>query len=331
MKIASKFAISPSWKLLLNDMDIDPTSALTFAGLPTDLLNREDACLTTAEYFRLWRGIEQAAGNRDIGLLLAKSISTEAFDAPIFASLCSPNFNSAITRLSRYKPLVGPMTLHIDISAKDTTLRLNCYGSNQELPRSLSISEMVFFTQLIRIATREPVIPLRVCTPELPKNCEPYAEYFGCGVVSGQHTEIGFSKEDAERPFLTSNTPMWAFFEGQLDKRLADLQSNATTSERVRAVLLEALPSGENSVEFVAGQLAMSKRTLQRKLTLEAETFQSILLSVRADLADHYLTKSKLSLIQISFLLGYEESNSFIRAYRSWRGISPGHFREQTS
>jgi AraC-like DNA-binding protein len=329
MKIASKFAISPSWKLLLNDMSINPTSALTLAGLPADLLNRENAYLTTSEYFRLWRGIEKAAGTRDVGLLLAKGISSEAFDAPIFACLCSPNFKSAITRLSRYKPLIGPMTLDIDFSMETTTLTLNCYGSNEELPYSLCISETVFFTQLIRLATREQIRPLQVCMPELPKNREAYIEYFGCEVVAGQHPEICFSKADSERPFLTSNAPMWAFFEGQLDQRLAELQSDATTCERVRSVLLEALPSGETTVEFVANKLAMSKRTLQRKLSAESETFQSVLLSVRSDLADHYLEKSTLSLVEISFLLGYEESNSFIRAYRSWRGVSPGHYRAQ--
>jgi AraC-like DNA-binding protein len=329
MKIARKFAISPRWKILLNDMGIDPTSALTFAGLPTDLLNREDTSLSASEYFRLWRGIEQASDKRDIGLLLAKNISAEAFDAPIFACLCSPNFNSAIKRLKHYKPLIGPMVLHIDVNSKTTTLRVECYGSEEKLPRSLSISEMVFFTQLIRLATREPIAPQKVCVPELPENLEPYIDYFGCKVVVGSYPEISFRKVDSERPFLTANAPMWEFFEGQLDKRLAQLQSDATTTDRVRAVLLEALPSGESSVEFVADNLAMSKRTLQRKLTSEAESFQSILLSVRSELADHYLEKSKLSLAEISFLLGYEESNSFIRAYRSWRGVSPGHYREQ--
>ncbi|MCV3264817.1 helix-turn-helix domain-containing protein [Vibrio harveyi] len=50
---------------------------------------------------------------------------------------------------------------------------------------------------------------------------------------------------------------------------------------------------------------------------------------VRAELADHYLEKSQMSLAEISFLLGFQEVNSFIRAYSTWRGVSPGHYREQ--
>ena len=97
----------------------------------------------------------------------------------------------------------------------------------------------------------------------------------------------------------------------------------------MKAVLLEALPSGDSSIEGVAEKLAMSKRTLQRKLSSEKESFQVLLQNVRAELADHYLEKSQMSLGEISFLLGFQESNSFIRAYSSWKGVSPGHFREQ--
>lgn len=164
--------------------------------------------------------------------------------------------------------------------------------------------------------------------PELPENLAEYEAYFGCKVKQGQHVAIRFSAEDARKPFLIRNAAMWEFFEVKLNQKLADLDSTANTVDRVRAVLLEALPSGESTIEHVADKLAMSKRTLQRKLTGEAETYQSVLQSVRAELADHYLEKSTMSLGEISFLLGFRESNSFIRAYSSWKGISPGNYRE---
>lgn len=67
---------------------------------------RGDIALSPADYFRLWRGMELAAGDREIALLFAEHFKAEAFDAPIFASLCSPNFNVAAKRLSFYKPLI---------------------------------------------------------------------------------------------------------------------------------------------------------------------------------------------------------------------------------
>lgn len=329
MKRANKFVVSPTWQLMLRDMQIDPSEVLIHANLPADLFNREVAYLSPAKYFQLWRGIDRAAGEREVALLLAESFKAEAFDAPIFASFCSPNFNTAVKRLSNYKPLIGPMLLDVDQGKSATRLTIDCYGHEEGVPPSLAMAELVFFTQLIRLATREQVAPMSVSLPELPGELAPYKQYFGCEITLSPDVRIRFSAEDASRPFLTSNASMWEFFEGKLNQKLADLDVAASISDRVRAVLLEGLPSGENSAEFVADKLAMSKRTLQRKLADEAETFQSILVSVRADLADHYLEKSQMSLGEISFLLGFQESNSFIRAYRSWRGVSPGQYREQ--
>jgi len=329
MKRANKFIVSANWQLILNDMKIDTAAVLTFAKLPADLFNRANATLSPAEYFRLWRGIELAAGDRNVALLLADHLSVEAFDAPIFACICSPDLNTAVRRLSHYKPLIGPWMLGVDEGNDSTRLSIECYGNEGEIPRCLGMTELVFFTQLARIATRTRVEPLSITLPQLPDNLAPYTDYFGCEPELGEGVSIRFSAEDATRPFLTANASMWSFFEDKLSQKLADLDASATTVERVRAVLLEALPSGEASIESVANKLAMSKRTLQRKLTTEAESFQSVLSAVRTELADHYLEKTQMSLGEISFLLGFQEANSFIRAYSGWKGMSPGSYREQ--
>lgn len=329
MKRARKFAVSPSWKLLFSDMQVDVAAVLRYAKLPADLFSLDNASLSPAEYFRIWAAVEQVAGEQEVALLLAQHLSVESFDPPIFACICSPDLNTALKRLSHYKPLIGPMILDVAVTSKDTRLTIHCYGYEEHIPRSLGMCELVFFTQLSRIATRSNIQPVAVELPDLPNKLELYLDYFGCDVAQGNDVSIRFSAEDAKRPFLTSNAAMWGFFESQLNQKLADLDSTATTVERVRAVLLEALPSGHGSIESVANRLAMSKRTLQRKLTSEAESFQSVLQSVRAELADHYLESSKMSLGEIAFLIGFRESNSFIRAYSTWKGMSPGYYREQ--
>lgn len=328
MKKATRFLLSPSWQVLLNDMQIDVQDALTYAQLPADLFHQKNPSLSPADYFRLWRGVQQAAGDREVPLLLAEHLSVESFDAPIFACICSPNLNVALKRLQHYKPLIGPILLTIDQTSKYTQLTIECYGYEGEIPAHMGLGELVFFTQLSRLATRHRVMPLSIELPDPPENIAAYEAYFSCKVRAGKKMSIRFSAEDAARQFLTSNATMWEFFESKLNKKLADLNATATMVERVRAVLLEALPSGESSIEYVAGKLAMSKRTLQRKLTTEAESFQSVLQGVRTQLADHYLEKSQMSLGEISFLLGFQEANSFIRAYSNWKGVSPGYYRE---
>lgn len=98
--------------------------------------------------------------------------------------------------------------------------------------------------------------------------------------------------------------------------------------EKVRAILVELLPAGISSVDVVADKLALSKRTLQRKLAQESESYNAVLQDVRTDLANHYLSRSKLSNGEIAFLLGYQEANSFIRAFTMWNGATPSMYRE---
>lgn len=329
MTRANKFVLPPTWRLMLKDMGVNIQSVTSYARLPSDIFVRQNVSLSPDEYFRLWHGIGLAGKDKDIPLLLAENMTAESFDAPIFASLCSENFNAAVKRLSYYKPLIGPLELKVHQDKQRTKLTISCYGNKAPIPRLLGLCEAVFFTQLARLATREKIKPTEIVLQNLPSEPLRYEFYFGCKLRKGEELSISFSSEDAKMPFLTSNLAMWEFFEGRLNQQLSNLSVSASMTERVRAVLIEAIPSGEGTIENVASKLAMSKRTLQRKLTLENESFQTILQTVRSELADYYLEKSNIPLCEISFLLGFGEANSFIRAYSRWKGVSPGQYREQ--
>lgn len=84
------FSVNPGWRILLTDLGIRPANVLRLADLPDDLLSRENASMTTDEYFRFWHGIEMEADNPLMPLKIGQAISVEAFDPPIFAALCSP-------------------------------------------------------------------------------------------------------------------------------------------------------------------------------------------------------------------------------------------------
>ena len=135
------------------------------------------------------------------------------------------------------------------------------------------------------------------------------------------------SAEDAERPFLTANEQMWTFFEPELRRRLSELDEAATMSDRVSSVLLEMLPGGHSSIQEVSRQLRVSTRTLQRRLKGEGTNFQHILNQNRERLARHYLKNSSMSGAEISFLLGFDEPNSFFRAFQHWTGQTPERVR----
>ena len=123
--------------------------------------------------------------------------------------------------------------------------------------------------------------------------------------------------------FLTANASTLAWFEPALRPGLAESAADATMAERVRTALLEVLPGNRPSVRSVGARLGHSARTVQRRLLNEGKTFQSVLDATRRELADWYLTTTLLPHTEIAYLLGFEEPNSFHRAYRLWTGMTP--------
>ena len=146
-------------------------------------------------------------------------------------------------------------------------------------------------------------------------------------VQQGPRPRVSFKAEDAQLPFIIANEKMWRFFEPELRKRMSELDISATTADRAKAALLELLPSGSSSVAAVSQKLGTSTRTLQRRLKQEGRSFQNVLNETRESLARHYLRSSRLSIAEISFLLGFGDPNSFFRAFHSWTGTTPEQAR----
>jgi len=317
--MAQMFKLDVGWRLLLRDLGIEPGDVLARAGLPGDLLSREDAALTADAYFRLWEAAAEEYGP-GFELRLGRSISVEAFSPPMFAALCSPDMRTASKRLSHYKKLIGPMTITVTEAPDELRLSLGCLD-RPELPASLGSFELTFLVSFARMATRAPIKPRSVVMPG--GGSPDFEAFFATAVDDGPAYAVAFSRADADRRFLTANAEMWSFFEPGLRQRMADLESTATVTERVHAALLEMLPSGRTNVDEVARSLGMSARSLQRKLRTEGTSFQRKLNSTREQLARHYLRSSRMPGAEISFLLGYEEPNSFFRAFQSWTGQTP--------
>ncbi|MBI1297604.1 helix-turn-helix domain-containing protein [bacterium] len=318
-----KFALDIRWPLVLKDLGILPQDLLRLAHLPLDLFSRESPTLTTAEYYRFWEGIDEILASSTAALRIGQAISVEWFSPPIFACLCSPNLNVALNRLAHYKPLIGPMRLLVTSDHRQTTVTISGLPEDRPAPPSLLVMELVFLVHLVRLATRSQIKPLSVQMTDMPLEIDPYNQFFGVRLIRGNTNLVTFSAEDARQPFLTANESMWSIFEPELNIRMHRLGVGATVRERVRACLMEILAGGEYTMADVAKRLAISPRTLQRHLAQEGTTFQNELNSLRAELARHYLTNSHYSGAEISFLLGYQDANSFFRAFHAWTGQTP--------
>ena len=319
-----KWVVDMGWQVLFKDLGVSARDLFRHARLPLDLFSRNSPTLTTEEYFRLWESLAHLLREDPaFPLRIGQSISVESFSPPVFACFCSPDLNVALSRLSQYKPLIGPMRLDITQNDQQTVVTIAGLPENSPLPSSLIAMELVFMVHLARLAIRERIVPKAVrSTMKLPE-LGAYEAFFGTRVELGAFNGVAFTAEDARRPFLTANESMWSVFEPELRTRMDDLDMEAGFRDRVRACLVEILASGQCATEDVARRLAVSTRTLQRRLRDEGTSFQAELRGLREELARHYLSNSHYSGAEISFLLGYKDPNSFFRAFHTWTGQTP--------
>lgn len=136
-----------------------------------------------------------------------------------------------------------------------------------------------------------------------------------------------YCSRNALVPFISRNESMWEFFEPELKRRLSMMETDDSCAARVRSALMELLPSGECTIDDVAKKLGYSKRSLQRKLQEEDTNFQKQLNHTRELLARTYLANTDMTTEDIAFLLGYQESGSFLRAFTVWTGQTVNEYR----
>lgn len=324
--MVGRYTLDAGIRTMLNDLGIPPGRVLRRAELPAYLFRGDPVALSTDDYFRLWDAIDTEASEPNLAVAIGKAISVEMFSPPLFAALCSPNLDVAARRIATYKPLIGPTALDVARGEHGLTITYR-WPARSTPPQLLATIELVFWAALARIATRHYVWAVKVTASRLPVEPDALAEYFGVSVRKGPTESITFSVDDAARPFLTENQAMWEFFAPELRRRLADLQAAASAADHVRAALLEALPAGDTTITAVTRHLATSARTLQRQLQLEGTTYQAVLADTRERLARHYLAHSDMSIAEIAYMLAYDDTNSFYRAFRTWTGSTPDKVR----
>lgn len=320
------FLIDKNYSTYLSGMGFSMDEVLKKAMLPEDLFARQTPSLTAEEYFRFMGAIDALSPDEQTLIRLAASEGIEAFSPPIFAAYCSRNALVCLKRLAQYKPLIGALLYQVEETETEVSVEILSGNEELELPEILVGIEFVFLVGLIRKATKETITPLSVTAKQPMKNSA-YADFIGKAITVGDKNRLVFSKEDALVPFISRNESMWEFFEPELKRRLSMMETDDSCAARVRSALMELLPSGECTIDDVAKKLGYSKRSLQRKLQEEDTNFQKQLNHTWELLARTYLANTDMTTEDIAFLLGYQESGSFLRAFTVWTGQTVNEYR----
>lgn len=326
--MTNQFRVSSTLPRRLKELGLSPEAVLRQSGLPIGLFNEEKILVSTQEFFALYRGIADASNDPALGLKLGTEERVERYDPIKIAALSARSFRDAVERLARYKQLTCPEEIRVVERGNECAVQFVWLLAHEKEPPLLVD---VCFAWIVAIARRgigRPLNPKRVELERAPAHRDIYEAHFRSPVkFKSNRNALVFNKADMELPFVTYNAEMLAIVAPQLEAELTQQLSQKTFTEQAKGILKRLLAGQRPGIRDLARELHLSTRTLQRRLTEQGITFQRLLEEARRELAHHYLLHSSVELSETAYLLGYEDANSFFRAFHHWEGTSPGQWR----
>lgn len=313
---------------LARSLGLDPVQLLGEVGLDAADLAVPDRWIPAAACARLLERSAVLSGKEDFGLRLAE-LRRLATLGPLSVVLREePHLRSALQLLARYEHSYNE-ALHLELTEANGVATVRTWLELREPAPTRQALELAVAALLgiIRELLGRTWEPLAVCLPHRrPARLDAYVRVFGPRVQFGQAFAglLLYSGElDRRNP---ASDPLLRPYTRRFLESIPAPRSGAL-SDRVRRVVEVLLPVGRCSIQQVARGLGMSDRTLQRQLEAEQESFSAIVNRTRAGLTERYLANDRLSLTEISDLLGFAAPSGFSRWFRQQFGVSPSQWR----
>lgn len=300
------------------------------AGSATDLPTR----VPVASEDRLWRSCSLLAADDSLGLHVAERVERGDFGVVEFAFRCAPTLHVAIERFTRFAPLLhDSYLLSLSVSKEHarieqlTSAPAHCRQSAEFMLALLLTWCLQCCEEAVRVLAVEFKHP-----PRTKKQTKAeFARVFGVEPqFAVTHNALVLPSSVLERGLRTADAALWRTLEPYGESLLASRSTFADNARiRVRRVLTTLLPSRGATLSRTARELKMSPRNLQRRLSAEGTSFDSVLEELRRELAFDYLRDVDVALSEIAARLGYAEVSPFHRAFRRWTGTTPSEARRQ--
>ncbi len=303
---------------------IDRDQLLRECGLPEWTLAGEGVHVPAHHFSRLWEIGEIELGDPDVALHIAgryQLAATRLYDY-LFASAptvgaglatCGP-YVSAVTTNHRFEL--------VPENENETTLYLDMIeggGRGRDLVQLWGL--VAVLTRARRVVT-ESLDPIRVTLRQAaPRTTAVFTEVFGAATLEfgADMDAVTFRSADMDLP-LTSADPVLAEVLQPLAAALPPPPPLISVwPERVARALADLFADGEVSLEQVARRLALSPRTLQRRLAESGTTWRRELDRARQARA---AAAGPLSRERQAALLGYADAGSMRRAARRWSMVA---------
>lgn len=317
---------------LLADFGCAADPILVQCGIDPQSLESPDTPIAYRDFLHALHLACEATGLPSFGLHLSTRQPMSILGPVGFAMAEAPQLGAALKELADYFHLHSSGAV-VQLLVEDGTacwrfemLMPNMPGirAQEDLAAALGVK---FIRQFLGDEWDPDYVMLQRSTPP---SAGPYRAIFRCPIhFEADSTQLVFSADLLNQPLTSANRQLHDI----LNRHLQMLDNNISALARtdIQKTILLCLKSGDCSLDHVAARSAMSPRTLQRRLQEEGTSFRRELDHVRVRIAQRHLAESKMSVTDLSDLLGFSDLAAFSRAFHRQNGMSPRQWRSSVA
>lgn len=314
---------------LVERQGVDATAIRGLPGL-SDLAD-PDVRVPEASADHAWRLAASLMGDEAIGVHVAEELPRGALDLIEYALRSSASLGTGLERLARYGHVLSDRVAARMEADEDGLLLLVRDTGTTALHPARAEFGLAMALKLARECAGDDIVPVRVgFAHPAPQDESEHRRFFRTAVRfdAGSNSML-LTGTDATRPMRGRDEALSAIVRRRLDKMLAERTEHISgpLSAQVRYMMVEHLGERTLTPESVSRALALSRRTLSRRLAEEGTSFRILLDDVRREFACALLQDRSSNIGDISFFLQYSEPAAFHRAFRRWTGRTPHQFR----
>lgn len=264
-----------------------------------------------------------------IGLEVGQITMVSAHGPVGYAAVAARDVRQVLDTVNRFSPL-RLQIMEYFYTETDTECVLGAreyfdFGAAREYILGTNLAT---FFRLVETVTAQRLRDVSIYLPfPKPEWAEKYEEILGHPVhFDADEYQVRFPGEVLDTPCLTADPVAYRMAVRECENLLQQIKSGGAMSQRIRNRLLDS-ESRYPTLDELADEFAMSRRTLIRKLKSEDTSYQDLLDDVRKELAAWYLLNTEMPVERVAEKLGYQDTSNFSRTFKRWYGMTPREMR----